>query len=51
MGAAQDMPPVPVPTIPGDPTVASGMSVSGLLPYVAIGGLLYYFMLRKKRRR
>jgi hypothetical protein len=44
------LPPVPVPTIPGDPT-ATGTSVSSLVPYVAIGGLLYFLLLRKKRRR
>jgi hypothetical protein len=35
---------------PGTP-ISSGTSVSGLLPYVAAGGLLWFLFLRKKGRR
>ena len=31
--------------------VSSGTSASSLLPFVAAGGLVWFFFLRKKRRR
>ena len=35
----------------GPDYVASGNSASSLLPYVAVGGLIWFFFMRKKRRR